>query len=146
MVQASRSKKAAWIVLLLIAFSARGQAERLTVESLFRPYAYSQMRISPGGKFLGVVVRSVSSQYLLTVDIATRREAIACSGEILQYDWITDDRLVVEAGGGLYGGMVAVDRNGANLKVVVPTLSSQASEGWSRYYRAYRVLENSGND
>ncbi|MBI2928836.1 MAG: S9 family peptidase [Verrucomicrobia bacterium] len=122
---------------------AAGRGGELPVEYFFKEYAFSNMKISPTGKYLATVMTEKTNHFLLTVEIVSRQKQIACSGEIADYEWVSDDRLVVFGGGWHSGGMFAVDRNGANVKVLVDAALTQVSRRWLRFYH---VLENSAKD
>jgi dipeptidyl aminopeptidase/acylaminoacyl peptidase len=116
--------------LLLAAFStvigwaSWVHAGEIPVEDLFQRPNYGAVRISPNGRYLAAVVRSRGRNNLEVID-PEKHEAKPITnfddGDVLQFTWINNDRLVLAAGdaeeasGKLrLNGWYAVGRDGSN--------------------------------
>jgi dipeptidyl aminopeptidase/acylaminoacyl peptidase len=139
------AKRGVRVVALLAAFGwiTTSLAAELPVETFFQEYAFSRANLSPGGKYLAAVRHEGTNTFLVTVDLGTFQSQVACSGEVGDYDWVNDDRLLVQGGGDRIGGVFAVDRNGANVKVLLKAAQAQAEHRWIQFYQP---LQRSSKD
>lgn len=132
-------KRQRWLVVWLMAAVCGSKlcAIQLPVEDFFRGFEFHNAKLSPGGKHLAALRGSGTGMVLLTVELASFQSQVACSGEISDYDWVSDGRLVVQGGGQHFGGMIAVDRDGANVRKLLEPIANQFDQ---RYIRFYEVI------
>lgn len=119
----------------------------------FRHSDYGALQLSPSGRYLGALVPVEGRLRLSVIDLDTRtaRVAAAVRGEdIRAFDWVSDNRLVftvfdLQAGLGEQrgGGLFAIDRDGANLRILDPTAKEK---GWNRVYTAVHSIPRDGTD
>lgn len=114
------------ILSALMGWIPSGQGTEIPVEVLFQRAAYGAMRLSPNGMYLAAAVRLKGRNNLEVVDLQTR-QATAISdfdaADVLQFDWINNDRLVLAVGDAQeasgrakFDGWYAVDRDGSRAR------------------------------
>jgi dipeptidyl aminopeptidase/acylaminoacyl peptidase len=138
-------------LLAALSWAAAPGAGELPVEYFFKDYAVSNVKISPDGKSLAMVRHDGTNFYLVSVDLGSLRSQVVCSGNVRDYMWVSDERLVVEGGGEHSGGMFGVNRDGRKRKVLLMATSAQVTDWYCdgrprSWVRFYDVLEHSRKD
>ncbi|HEY3074018.1 MAG TPA: prolyl oligopeptidase family serine peptidase [Burkholderiales bacterium] len=118
------------LAALLAAFMLASAAEPLPVEVMFKRPQFYGATISPSGKYVAAVGKTVKDRYnALVIDLQTRKASPITAiddGDVTRVRWQSDDRLVVFVGDIQKGtgepprerGFVAVDRDGRNAVVL----------------------------
>ncbi len=143
-----------WILIVFcITFGFLGtslRAQDISVESFFKSAGFAKFRVSPNGKHLSALAEWKGSMNLYVIDFETRtptRITALKEQTIKDYFWANSDRLVfsMDFNGNELWGLFAIDRDGANYKVLVPPLRSTASLVF-RYTWPLDLLPDSPNE
>lgn len=128
-----RSVTGAILLGLTLASATATLAEtaRPSVESFFQNPAFSEMALSPDGRFAGILVASSGGRVQVAVMDLASMTPKAVSGfsdaDIGEFHWVNNDRLVFSmtdrqvATGDIryYPGLFAVNRDGSNMRTLV---------------------------
>ena len=135
-----------------------GEVAPTLVRQFFSHDDYSEVHLSPSGRYLGALVPLQGRLRLAVVDLASRATKIAAAmqdDDIAAFGWVNDDRLVftvadLQAGLGEQqgGGLFAINRDGSEFKELAPTIKSLINSGRLvyRYTRPLRLLRDGGDD
>ncbi|GJM10927.1 MAG: peptidase [Lysobacteraceae bacterium] len=110
-------------LLLLAAFSS--QAEQLTAADFFKNFTYTQMSLSPNGRYLAALAPANGRRNIAIVDLEDPSKSGFATGlnktDIAGYTWATNDRLVftVDADGNEAFGLFAVNRDGKKMRTLI---------------------------
>lgn len=147
--------------LLIVVFAVcgtAGAADVVAPEPFFQHASYSEMRLSPSGKYLGALVPSGGRVRIAIIDVDTKSVTIAGAlqdDDIAWFAWVNDDRLVfsaidLQAGLGEQrgGGLFAVNRDGKDFRILAPTLKGQQNRNQIvyRYTQLLSVLRDGTDD
>ena len=89
-----------------------------SVEDFFKNFTYTQMSISPSGRYLGALAPSKDRRNIAVIDLEDPSKSGFATGltkqDIVGFQWATDDRLVfsIDDEGNESFGLYAVDRDG----------------------------------
>lgn len=117
-------------VLVFAGGSCRAHADDDGVPALalLRPYALSHVRLSPSGRYVAGLAATgalSTNEAVVCIDLATRKKNVVSVGDLRDFTWASDDRLVLAGGGLLTGGLLAVNRDGSEARVLVEAVYSQ---------------------
>ncbi len=106
---------------------------KLPVECFFREPFIQKLKLSPSGRYLAAVQDaspqkekgSKKGPYLVNLDIETGRRNIVVASDILNYEWIGDDRILFQDGDLGAGGLFSVNRDGSKFKILEPPVRIQ---------------------
>ncbi|WP_417068398.1 alpha/beta hydrolase family protein [Niveibacterium terrae] len=129
---------------------AAGVPPRLPVADFMRFPAYSQVKLSPSGRYLAMQVPAPERKALAVMDLTTRKVEYSArypDWDVVGFEWVNDDRLVFwindqkstyedQLGFGLFG----IDRNGENFKELCPTLAMQTSDQHFYFHYIYKSV------
>ena len=128
----------------LCALSGATVAQTVSPETFFSHSAYTQLKSSPSGKFIGALIPVRGRLAVAVIDLETMKPDVAASLEgrdISWYDWVNDNRLVLsladlQAGLGEQrgGGLYAVNRDGSQFVELSPTMMRAFNQGNLRYH------------
>jgi dipeptidyl aminopeptidase/acylaminoacyl peptidase len=109
------------VLLLPVLGSAAAQGP--TVEDFFKSPQFSQMQLSPNGEWLAALVPIGGRRNIAVMSIDERRAAPIThqtGADIVRFFWANDNRLVyvVDRDGNEAFGLLAVDRDGSNWRVL----------------------------
>jgi dipeptidyl aminopeptidase/acylaminoacyl peptidase len=111
---------------------------QIPVELLFRKPAHSRVVASPDQRFLAAITSVHGRQNLAVVDVGHRTSTLLTNFstvDVRSVSWVTNDRLVFSTGDqqGLEfrsdGGLFAIDRDGANSRVLVEPYLGASNSG-----------------
>src|SRR4051794_9588487 len=108
-----------------------GFAQTVPPEPYFRHSDYSDIKPSPSGKLIGALVPQNGRRAIGVVDLVNLKSSIVAKmdeGDIVWFEWVNDDRLVLTVAdlqGGVdeqvWGGLFAIDRDGSHFREIAPT-------------------------
>jgi dipeptidyl aminopeptidase/acylaminoacyl peptidase len=119
------------MVLALAAVPAL--AKDYSVEDFFKNSQYSQMSLSPNGKYLAALAPAKNRRNLAIIDLNDRSKSQFITGledqDVAGYTWVSDDRIIfgVDADGIEAIAMYAVDRKGGRITTLVDPLASNSA-------------------
>jgi len=130
---------------LLFSVSVPRAADAQTVgpEAFFRHSDFSDLKPSPSGKYLAALVPQNGRRAIGIVDLVKLKSEVAAKlqdGDIVWFEWVNDDRLVLSVAdlqsglGEQYGGgLIAIDRDGSHVRELSPTAARTFGKGNFRY-------------
>jgi dienelactone hydrolase len=132
-----------------VACAEDAPVSRVPVEPFFAFPDYTQVQLSPSGKYLAGIVQSNGRSALGFIDLDTMKPGTVASGadgDIVGFDWVNDERVVFwvgdrQAGSGEQrgGGLFTIKRDGTEFLTLAPGVKAQAGQG--RYVlRGTRLL------
>ena len=137
-----------WLLIaaaLVLAQPLRAAAPAVSPEPFFKHPDYSELLLSPSGKYLGALVPVKGRKTLAILSLENKSAKVIASVEgqdVGFFDWINDDRLVFslidlqsgarEQRGG--GGLYAIDREGGEFREIAPAASKAAYSGAVVYH------------
>ena len=108
--------KATLAATLLLALTLPALAKQYTVEDFFKNARYSQMSVSPSGKYLAALAPAKNRRNIAIIDLKDRSQSKFITAlkdqDVAGYTWVSDDRIIfgVDADGAEAIAMYAVDR------------------------------------
>lgn len=114
-------------------------AELIPVEDFCRASTLTEVRLSPDGKHMAAISTEKHRPSLLVSDLVTGRIAKFQVDSIIDFQWLTNERLLCYAGGLLYGEIFAVNIDASQLKVLLDPFFMQAVT--QRRIRALGILK-----
>ncbi|MFT3829941.1 MAG: S9 family peptidase [Opitutaceae bacterium] len=106
----------------------------IPLEDFFRPAAFSEIRISPGGTKVAALSKWKEHDNLYVIDLKTKKP-VQLTGldtqDVARVMWVGDDRLIFtcrEDGYGT-GGIFAIDADGKNSRALAPSAMQQSKKG-----------------
>ncbi|CAG0954363.1 acylaminoacyl-peptidase [Burkholderiales bacterium] len=112
-----------------------------SVEDFFKNPQYLGVKLSPNGQFLAASAPGDGRMNLVVIDLKARqgkRLTKFKDADVVYFDWVNDNRLVFSLGS-LHepvgarkrygGGLFAVDRDGKDSRVLVPTVQAAIDAG-----------------
>jgi dipeptidyl aminopeptidase/acylaminoacyl peptidase len=139
-----RVMRALLLSVALTGFMAsQAQAAKPPAEAFFRNAALSQLRLSPDGRSVGMLVASENGRVQLgVIDLASMTPKVVAGysdDDIGDYYWVNDDRLVfwmadrqiAASDQRLYSGLYAVNRDGTELRMLVDRTWNERTTGGS---------------
>ena len=139
------------------AAAAAAPSSAVPVEPFFKHPDYRSLKLSPSGRYLGGLVPVKGRVHLAVLDLDRKTSQVVAgvdSRDISTFEWASDGRLVFsvmdfQAGLGEQrgGGLFAVNRDGADYRVLAPTARSQERSGQTVYrYTALMSVLRDGSD
>lgn len=122
-------------VLLLALLTPVIAKNNYTVEDFFRNARYSNMQLSPNGKYLAAIAPQTNRRNIAIIDLEDRSKSSFITNlndqDVAGYSWITNDRIIfaVDADGQEALAMYAVDRTGGKIKTLIDPLGKDAGKG-----------------
>jgi dipeptidyl aminopeptidase/acylaminoacyl peptidase len=117
----------AWFVV----WSSVAHTETLPIEHFFRNAKFTDVELSPSGRYLAAVGATGKRDGLIVVDLEKKEGAIVAAlndFDVRGFAWVNDERLVYwltdnQSGWGeqVASGLFAVDRDGKDPKLLAPT-------------------------
>jgi len=129
------------VVLLspIAALAEDAPHSRVPVEPFFSFPDYTQVRLSPSGKFLAAIVPSNGRSALGFIDLETMKPGTVASGadgDIVGFAWVNDERVVFWVGDRQSGsaeqrggGLFTIKRDGTEFLTLAPGAKAQAGQG-----------------
>ena len=140
------------VIVALAGAAAVANAAPIPIETLFRKPAYGAVTLSPSGRYLAAIAPVDGHLGLIVIDLETRDATKMKSpgeGDLLRVVWQNDSRLIAVIGdrqrasgeAPRESGIVAVNRDGSDLRVIAG--SDYAPRGFERprYVSLVRVIE-----
>ena len=127
--------KVTLVSVVLLALMAPVMAKNYSVEDFFRNAQYSNMQISPNGKYLAAIAPQKGRRNIAIIDLEDRSKSSFITAlkdqDIAGYGWITDDRIIfaVDADGQEALAMYAVDRAGGKIRTLIDPLGKDEGGG-----------------
>ncbi|WP_417068400.1 alpha/beta hydrolase family protein [Niveibacterium terrae] len=131
----SRFQAALMVLALLLplpALCAESVPAPIPVANFMRFAAYSEVKLSPSGRLLAMLVPAPERKALAVMDLAERKVTLAAAYkdmDVADFNWVNDQRLVFSvndqkttASEQQGGGLFAVDRDGSAFKELAATL------------------------
>lgn len=112
-------------LVLALVLPALGSAAKLSAEDLFKNYQYTQMTVSPSGKYLAALAPARDRRNIAIIDLEDRSKSKFVTGlrkqDIAGYTWASDEKLVftVDSDGNESFGLYVVDRKSGKQKTLV---------------------------
>ena len=122
------------------------QAEGIPVESFFRSPGFTRFRISPSGEYLSALGswKDGMNLYVIDLKLGTSTRITATTDQTINhYLWASKERILftMDQNGNESWGLFAVNRDGSNLRTLVPPLGSTGSFVF-RYSRPLDLLRD----
>ena len=125
----------------VLSLSPWASAAPNSVEDFFKNPQYLGVKLSPNGQFLAASAPGDGRMNLVVIDLKARqgkRLTKFKDADVMSFDWVNDQRLVFSLGS-LHepvgarkrygGGLFAVDRDGKDSRVLVPTVQAAIDAG-----------------
>jgi len=136
-----------------------GHAADIPIEAFFRHSEFLSLAMSPDGRKVAALVPVEGRYNLAVLDLADRNKALVVTRErvrdVVAFWWINDHRLLFSLGDLVEepgfqrdaGGLLAINADGSEFRVLSPTLGYQVREGAFVLRRAsiFRILSTPEN-
>jgi dienelactone hydrolase len=124
------------------------EPEWLPVEKFFARPTFSELDLSPDGKYMGAVYWSSNHCYLHITDLDTGKRRLIQGEDIWSFKWITSQRVVYYTGGRSFGGIVAINIDGTEKATLIPPWAKQSGlrVGYAKMADLLDVMPQSTND
>ncbi len=127
------------ILGMALIFSGSVFAKTYTVEDFFKNPKYTQMTVSPNGKYLAAlapakVKNDIARRNIAIIDLKDRNKSKFVTAledqDVAGFTWVSNDRLVffVDADGREALAMYAVDRDGGKIKTLIDPVGKDESK------------------
>jgi pimeloyl-ACP methyl ester carboxylesterase len=114
---------------LLVLAQADSAAPQLPLETFFRHPELLQAQLSPDGKHVAALTQVEDTNLVVVLNLETGKKNLLRGGDVYNFRWLNNDRLLLEAGGtNFFGAMVAVNRDNSQPRVLVNPLEFQARD------------------
>ncbi len=120
-------------LLALTVLSAPAIAKNYSVEDFFKNAQYSQMSVSPNGKYMAAIAPAKGRRNLAIIDLKDRTKSRFITAlddqDVGGYTWVSDERIIfgVDADGIEAIAMYAVDRKGGRITTLINPLESNSA-------------------
>ncbi|MBI3150192.1 MAG: S9 family peptidase [Betaproteobacteria bacterium] len=127
--------------LIFMQLSGGASAAPNSVEDFFKNPQYYGVKLSPDGTHLAATAPSDGRMNLVVIALKERKGVRLTNykdSDVVNFDWVNNDRLVFSLGNinepsgsekKYVGGLFAVDRDGKNARVLVPTAEAMGKSG-----------------
>ncbi|MEM7708915.1 MAG: S9 family peptidase [Pseudomonadota bacterium] len=129
----SKSLRVVTTMAALMLLTTSAIAKQYTVEDFFKNAQYSQMSVSPNGKYLAALAPANNRRNLAIIDLKDRSKSKFITAledqDVAGYTWVSNDRIIfgVDADGIEAISMYAVDRKGGRITTLVNPLEANSA-------------------
>ncbi|MFK7954960.1 MAG: prolyl oligopeptidase family serine peptidase [Lysobacterales bacterium] len=123
----------AFCLLALMLLGTPAIAKNYSVEDFFKNPQYSQMTVSPNGKYMAAIAPANGRRNLAIIDLKDRSKSRFITAlddqDVAGYTWVSDDRIIfaIDADGIEAIAMYAVDRKGGRITTLINPLESNSA-------------------
>ncbi|MEM9182287.1 MAG: hypothetical protein AAGB27_03955, partial [Pseudomonadota bacterium] len=129
----SKSLRVVTAMAALMLLTTSAIAKQYSVEDFFKNSQYSQMTVSPNGKYLAAIAPAKNRRNLAIIDLKDRSQSKFITAledqDVAGYTWVSDDRIIfgVDADGIEAISMYAVDRKGGRITTLINPLEANSA-------------------
>ncbi|MEM1089342.1 MAG: S9 family peptidase [Pseudomonadota bacterium] len=129
----SKSLRVVTAMAALMLLTTSAIAKQYSVEDFFKNAQYSQMSVSPNGKYLAALAPANNRRNLAIIDLKDRSQSKFITAledqDVAGYTWVSNDRIIfgVDADGIEAISMYAVDRKGGRITTLINPLEANSA-------------------